>query len=90
MTRRRGRHPAFEIAVFAAALLLAVFIGRELWRRGRSVPPPVAAADSEQADEPASSGVASGAPERSVSSVPRVRLTRIERRKPKPRAVPAP
>ncbi len=89
MIRGRDRHPAFEIAVFAAALLLAVFVARELWRRHQSAPPAAAAANPPAAD-PKPSRVAIGTSERSVSSVPRVRLTRIERRKPKPRAVPAP
>ena len=87
--RGRDRHPAFEIAVFAAALFLTVFVARELWRRYHSAPPAAAVSVPSDAD-PQPSGVEIGTTERSVSSVPRVRLTRIERRKPKPRAVPAP
>ncbi len=40
MRKRSHRHPALETAVFAAALLLAAFVGRELWRRRTVMAPP--------------------------------------------------
>lgn len=40
MRKRPHRHPALETAVFAAALLLAAFVGRELWRRRAAMASP--------------------------------------------------
>ena len=97
MRRRAHRHPAIETAVFAAALLLAAFIARELWvRRSAPLPPPVA--------EPAPAATAVRATlqpaivltrpvsrtERAVTAVAPIKLTRVQRRKPKGDVVPAP
>jgi len=95
MRRRPHRHPVLETAVFTAALLLAVFIGRELWRRRGPAPvvadpaavepialhptyPPLPAAAKTSRTETAVSGVAP------------IKLTRVQRRRPKSGVVPAP
>ncbi|MDD5302392.1 MAG: hypothetical protein PHS14_04710 [Elusimicrobia bacterium] len=95
MRRGQKRHPALEAAVFAAALLLSAFIARELWRRrspAQPAPdtavmrpielnltrPPLPLEDSPRRTEAAVTGVAP------------IKLTRVQRRKPKPAAVPAP
>ena len=95
MTRRAHRHPALETAVFAAALLLAAFVARELWiRRAPAAPksgPPAAGAVPLNPERPPAPGaVPGGKTERAVTKVPALRLTRIQRPKPKPAAVPAP
>lgn len=90
--RTRSRHPALETAVFAAALLLSAFVARELWRRHGSAPSAAPAAVRPE-PAPAPSPAAGGkvyAMERAVTSVPSMRITRIERRKPRPAPVPAP
>ena len=93
MRKRPHRHPVLEAVVFAAALLLALFVGRELWRRWSLRPRP----------EPVSTGPALVSPirpeapplpgrgrtETAVSSVPPLKLSRIAPKRPKS-TVPAP
>ncbi|MBI2387017.1 MAG: hypothetical protein HYV14_13575 [Elusimicrobia bacterium] len=96
MRRRQHRHPALEAAVFAAALLLAAFVGRELWLRRAAAPSPEApSAAAEPAalnpDKPPLPSMTSpGRTETAVTAVPSIKLSRVQRRKPKPAAVPAP
>lgn len=96
MRRRQHRHPVLEAAVFAAALLLAAFVGRELWRR--RAPDPSAAAASSAAepaalkpDKPAlPSKNPSARTETAVIGAPSIKLSRVQRRKPKAAPVPVP
>ncbi|MCM2303375.1 MAG: hypothetical protein NDJ72_01635 [Elusimicrobia bacterium] len=98
MRRRSKRHPVLETAVFAAALFLAAFVGRELWRRRGEAPrpsPEPSAAELKPAPlnityPPLPSAAASGRTETAVAGVPPLKLTRVQRRKPKPSVVPAP
>ncbi len=93
---RRHRHPALETAVFAAALLLSAFIARELWRRRPIVSSPMERGKrltqpyGEDMPLPKSFGQAtpSHRTEQAVSGVAPIKLTRVQRRKPK--AVPVP
>ncbi|MBI4062279.1 MAG: hypothetical protein HY403_12725 [Elusimicrobia bacterium] len=94
MRRGRRRHPAFEAAVFAAALLLAAIIVRELWRRP-AVAPPAPEASAEPAAPvafrpPLPEGLTAPRAELAASEVAPIKLTRIQRPRPKPAAVPAP
>jgi len=94
MKRRQKRHPVLETAVFAAALLLAAFIGRELWRRRAAPPAPVEPTASVPAVlNPTFPPLPVETPRRrtemGVSAVPSLKLTRVQRRRPKT-AVPAP
>lgn len=97
MRRRQNRHPALEAAVFAAALLLAAFVGRELWNRRRAEPPP--APPEASVMEPAKlnpsfpplPGVETGGrTETAVTGVPPLKLTRVQRRTRKSAVVPPP
>lgn len=87
MRARRHRHPVLEAAVFAAVLLLAAFVGRELWkRRAAALPPPVAPANEPFMPTAIPAVPVRGAPvesftERGTSYVPGIRLSRP----PKPR-----
>jgi hypothetical protein len=94
MRRGHNRHPALETAVFAAALLLAAFVGRELWLRRAAPTPaePQAAASDPVALRPAKPPIpsASGRTETAVTGVPPLKLTRVQRRKPKAAVVPLP
>jgi hypothetical protein len=91
---RHHRHPVVEAVVFAAALLLATFVGRELWRR-RAPEVPVApepvliheAAIPTQMPLPPAAGIRRT--ETAVGMVPPIKLSRVQRRKPKT-SVPAP
>jgi hypothetical protein len=93
--RRQHRHPVLEAAVFAAALLLAGFVGRELWRR-RAPEPEVPKAGFEDfvpdvAVNPTRPPLPGrGRTETAVTTVPSVKLTRIVRRKEKSVPVPLP
>lgn len=96
MRRRQHRHPALEAAVFAAALLLSAFVGRELWRRRAEAPP---RAEPSGAAEPAvlnlvkpplPSRYPSARTETAVAGAPSIRLSRVQRRKPKSAPVPVP
>lgn len=97
MRRSRNRHPALEAAVFAAALLLAAFVGRELWsRRG---PASAASAAGPSAMEPVklnpsypspAVAVPGGRTETAVKGVPPLKLTRVQRRGSKTAVVPPP
>lgn len=97
MRRRRDRHPVLETVVFAAALLLAAFVGRELWnRRG-----PAAAASAPQPSamepvklnpsypSPAVPG-SGGRTEAAVTGVAPLKLTRVQRRRARTAVVPPP
>lgn len=95
MRRRSRRHPYIETAVFAAALLLAAFIARELWIRR----PPALAEPGEPVLRAAVLAVSypplpgtepARRTEQAVTGVAPVKLARVQRTKPKPRAVPAP
>lgn len=77
--RRRERHPVLEAAVFAAALLLAGFIARELWAR-RPQPAPVEPQASSAVPVPlnparpgVSKPIVQGPPERAATKVGRIR-----------------
>lgn len=94
MRGRSKRHPVLETAVFAAALLLAAFIGRELWQRRAPAPPaepegmqPVALRPDRPALPSASEPKRT---ETAVTGVPPIKLTRVQRRKPTAPVVPAP
>lgn len=95
MRRRKHRHPALETAVFAAALLLAAFIGRELWLR-RPAARPVPAAASVQAlaldvsFPPSPRAETARRTETAVTGVAPIKLTRVARPKPGTKTVPAP
>ncbi|MBI2787727.1 MAG: hypothetical protein HYX59_03500 [Elusimicrobia bacterium] len=95
MRRGKHRHPALEAAVFAAALLLSAFIGRELWLR-RAAPPSEAPpalpgpAALDPAKPPLPSKTVGGRTETAVIAVPSVKLSRVQRRKPKNAPVPVP
>lgn len=95
MRRRSQRHPALEIAVFAAALLLSAFIARELWLRRASGPKEPEAAAMQPAVlnlsyPPLPVAETGHHTETAVTSVAPIKLSRVQRRKPKPEAVPAP
>lgn len=96
MRRRQHRHPALEAAVFAAALLLAAFVGRELWRRRGAAASAAASASSAQpvaldpAKPPLPSKNPAGRTETAVIAVPSIKLSRVQRRKPKTAPVPVP
>ncbi len=96
MRRRQHRHPALEAAVFAAALLLFAFIGRELWRRRAAAPAagqPSGAAVPVALDpaKPALPSKSSpGRTETAVIGAPSIKLSRVQRRKPKNAPVPVP
>jgi len=95
MRRRQHRHPALEAAVFAAALLLSAFIGRELWLRRAappSEPPPALSgpASLNPGKPPLPSKSAGGRTETAVTAVPPVKLSRVQRRKPRNGPVPVP
>ncbi len=95
MRRRRNRHPALEAAVFAAAILLAAFIGRELWSR-RVVPavsPEAAVMEPARlvpSYPPVPGSAVGGRTETAVTGVPPLKLTRVQRRKPRTAVVPPP
>lgn len=96
MRRRQHRHPALEAAVFAAALLLAAFVGRELWRRRAAVPSaerPSGTAEPAVLN-PAKPALPSGSPsartETAVIGAPSIKLSRVQRRKPRAAPVPVP
>ncbi len=95
MRRRQQRHPALETAVFAAALLLSAFIARELWMRRSSARP----APETTSIQPAALNLTrpplplmspGGRTEQAVTGVAPIKLTRVQRRKPKLDAVPIP
>lgn len=97
MRRRRNRHPALEAAVFAAALLLAAFVGRELWLRRGALS--ATAAPEASVMEPATlnpsypalpGSETGGRTETAVTGVPPLKLTRVQRRKTKAAVVPPP
>lgn len=93
--RRQKRHPVLETAVFAAALLLSAFIARELWRRRFAAQPaPETAVVQPAVLNPARPSLPLAAPARrtevAVTGVAPIKLTRVQRRKPKPAVVPAP
>lgn len=99
MRRRQHRHPALEAAVFAAALLLSAFVGRELWRRRAATAATAPAAASSAAAEPAvlnpeKPALPSKSPavrtETAVIGAPSIRLSRVQRRKPRNAPVPVP
>jgi len=97
MKRRSQRHPYVEAAVFAAALLLAAFIARELWARRQALPPVEDPPGKMQETlilnptRPPLPAPATGSrTEQAVSIVAPIKLSRVYRRKPKPSAVPAP
>ncbi len=94
--RRRKRHGAVETAVFAAALILAAFIGREVWKRRAP-----AAAEPTQSSVPVAAVLTPSFPplptgasrprtETAVTSVPSLKLARVQRRPLKTVPVPAP
>lgn len=97
MRRSAHRHPYVEAAVFGAALLLAAFVGRELWVRR-------AAGAASRPPEPSRTEPIALTPERpplplrpserrtetAVTGAPPIKLTRVQRRKPKTAPVPAP
>jgi hypothetical protein len=93
MRRRAHRHPYVEAAVYAAALLLAAFIGRELWAR-RRVPPPeepgVVAPAVLTPTRPPLPGSTVKRTEQAVTAVAPIKLSRVRRLKPKTEPVPAP
>lgn len=81
--------------MFAAALLMSAFIARELWhRRSPTLPEREPAAAEPVALNPGRPPLpAMGTPRRTevaVTGVAPIKLTRVQRRKPKPDAVPAP
>lgn len=92
MRLRPRRRPALETAVFAAALVLAAFIARELWVR--QSPVTVTTSVQPAALNPAFPPLPLTAPahrtEHAVAGVASIKLTRVQRRKPKPAVVPAP
>jgi len=94
--RRRKRHSAVETAVFAAALLLAAFIGREAWkRRAPAAPEPAPLTAHEPAVltpsfPPLPAGAARPRTETAVTAVPSLKLTRVQRRPRKTAPVPNP
>jgi len=95
MRRRSKRHPAIETAVFAAALLLSAFIARELWQRRSAAPSPAALETPVRRAAPLNisyppAAVPAHRTEQAVTGVAPIKLTRVQRRKPKPDAVPAP
>ena len=95
MRRRSKRHPVLETAVFAAALLLSAFIARELWQRRTAAPSPVVPETSVKRAAPLNITYAPmPAParrtEQAVTGVAPIKLTRVQRRKPKADPVPAP
>jgi hypothetical protein len=88
------RHPALEAGVIAAALLLAAFVGRELWRR-RSAPsaaPPIAVAEpsADAALQPGPTPMPEPKAEISVSGGVPFRAGRIVRVKRRADAPPPP
>jgi hypothetical protein len=95
MRGRSNRHPLLETAVFAAALILAAFVARELWRRRSAVPEsplsaaaPAATAAAEPMDPPASEA---GSPtEKAVGGLAPLKRSPAGRRRPRPAVVPAP
>ena len=94
MRSRQHRHPVLEAAVFAAALLLAAFVGRELWLR-RAAAPSAASSSAvpvalDPAKPPLPSKDPSGRTETAVTAVPSIKLSRVQRRKPKTAPVPVP
>ncbi len=95
MRRRSKRHPVLETAVFAAALLLSAFIARELWQRRSAAPEPVVVEAPVRRAAPlnityAPMPASARRTEQAVTGVAPIKLTRVERRKPKAEAVPAP
>jgi len=94
MRRRQHRHPAVETAVFAAALLLAAFIARELWvRRAAAAPEPekvTMPAVLEISYPPLPQKATEQRTEQAVSGVAPIKLTRMQPRKQKLAPVPAP
>ncbi|PIR17793.1 MAG: hypothetical protein COV48_08280 [Elusimicrobia bacterium CG11_big_fil_rev_8_21_14_0_20_64_6] len=94
MTSRK-RHPALETAVFAAALILAAFLIREFWsRRSAANPAPqeTTAAIMEPVELKAArpAPVSHGRTEQAVTGVPPLKLSRVQPRKLRTKAVPAP
>lgn len=95
MRKKDHRHPVLEAVVFAAALLLAGFVGRELWRRRQAAQPgpemsTVTGPVTPSAARPATPlPPRKGTTEESVTSVPPLKLSRIQPRRKKP-VVPAP
>ena len=94
--RRRKRHTAVEAAVFAAALILAAFIGREAWKRRApaaaepiqsSVPVPAVLTPT---FPPMPTGTNRPRTEMGVTAVPSLKLARVQRRPLKTVPVPAP
>ena len=95
MRRRAQRHPAVETAVFAAALLLAAFIARELWlRRAATASAPEAAAMRPAVLNPTFPPLPTAETghhtETAVTSVAPIKLVRAQQRKSRPASVPAP
>lgn len=94
--RRSKRHPVVESAVFAAALILAAFIGREFWKRRAPAaiepltPAVVVPAVLTPTFPPLPTGARRPRTESAVSAVPSLKLTRVRRRAREPVAVPAP
>ena len=94
--RRQHRHPIVETAVFAAAVLLAAFIARELWSRRGALRPDAPAAQAVRPVElnptfpPLPVSSQSPRTETAVTGVPSIKLSRVQNRRPKPSAVPAP
>lgn len=92
--RRQHRHPYVEAAVFGAALLLAGFIARELWRRRPPPAPPAPPAPVDYRPVPLPPQplpqAGPGRTESAVTGVPPIKLHRVLRRPGKTEPVPAP
>ena len=90
MRSSRRSRTIVETAVFAAAILLAGFLARELWLRRRPAPAPEAPAAPAVA-APVRPAWPKPAPQAEVGTAgsPPVRMTRIEKRRPKT-SVPSP
>lgn len=94
MRKSSHRHPYVEAAVFGAALLLAAFIGRELWARRAPADPkePVITTPIVLTPErlPLPGKPTTGRTETAVTGAPPIKLSRVQRRRPKSAPVPAP
>ncbi len=90
MRRSAHRHPVVENAVIAAALILAAFVGRELWRRRPSAQEEAKPAELKVTRPAVPQPEATKRTETAVVGVAPIKLTRIQPGKPRQARVPAP